>query len=123
MTDHAQEPQRRDSDRGERQALNLARHLNERHSDTVLFLARCAAGRPDATVEELLAVDRDGVTLSIDGSTTTVRIRFPAAGSDEPTEARSRLRQLLHATRTAHPGEALTSLEQGLHDSPPLRHH
>lgn len=114
MSDHAHEPEGSRSERAERQALNLARHLNERYPDTVLFLARNAAGQPAAMAAELLAVDSDGVTLCIDGSAPAVRICFPATGSAEPTEARSRLRQLVQATRAAHPSEALTSLEEQL---------
>lgn len=47
------------------QARNLARHLNERHPDTMLFLAQQAAGRPSANAAELTAVDEAGVTFTV----------------------------------------------------------
>jgi hypothetical protein len=100
--------------RAERAAINLARHLNERHPDTVLFLARFAGGQRDAASSELLAVDDAGVTLRTAGSERQVRIGFdPAAG--QPPDARGRLRQLLLATRSAHPEAPMTSLEETAH--------
>lgn len=105
------------SDRAQRQAVNMARHLNERHPDTVLFLARYAAEQPDATTAALVAVDADGITLTIGGSGQQVRVSFDAvAASGQATDARSRLRQLLQATRAAHPGTPLTSLEEQHHE-------
>jgi Protein of unknown function (DUF2470) len=38
----------------------VVKHLNGKHPDTVLFLARHAAGVSDAVEAELLAVDPDG---------------------------------------------------------------
>ena len=40
---------------------NVLKHLNAKHADTVLFLARDAAGVADAVDVELVAADPDGV--------------------------------------------------------------
>ncbi len=57
---------------------NFLKHLNNRHPDTVLFLARCIAGVPDALEALLLAVDADGIEVRVrdtQGSGST-RLRF-----------------------------------------------
>lgn len=101
----------RHSERADRQAANLARHLNQRHPDTVLFLVRCAAGQRNATTAELLAVEDAGVTVTSDAVSEPVQIAFgETVGS--PTDARSRLRHLLEVTRAANAHYPLTSLEQ-----------
>jgi putative heme iron utilization protein len=112
--DHPPEDEERG--RAARQATNLARHLNERHPDTVLFLARYAAGHRQATTANLLSVDTDGITLTIDGSEQEVRVPFDTAiASSQTADARSRLRRLLEATRAANSGIPLTSLEKQFH--------
>jgi hypothetical protein len=103
----------RSSGRPARQAGNLARHLNERHPDTVLFLARHAGGQRDATHAELLAVDDTGLTVSIDAAKEPVQIAFGDT-ADSATDARSRLRELLLVTRAANAQYPLTILERQL---------
>ena len=109
------------SERADRQAANLARHLNQRYPDTVLFLVRYAAGQRNATTAELLAVAEAGVTVMSDAVSEPVHIAFDeAAGS--PTDARSRLRHLLEVTRAANAHYPLTSLEQQMRPSPGTPH-
>lgn len=98
------------ADRSQRQAVNLARHLNDRYSDTVLFLARFAGAAADATHAQLLAVDETGLTLTTDVSDKPVHISFPSAGGQ--AEVRARVAALLGTTRVVHPDEPLTSFEQ-----------
>lgn len=98
------------ADRSQRQAVNLARHLNDRYSDTVLFLARFAGGATDATHAQLLAVDGTGLTLTTDVRDEPVHISFPSARGH--ADGRARVAGLLGTIRVAHPNEPLTSLEQ-----------
>lgn len=106
-----------DDDRGSRQAANLARHLNERYPDTVLFLARRAAGRPEATAAVLSSIDDDHLTLSLELPTEFTDVRVPLP-TGEGLDARRRLAELLRVTRAGSPGEPLTSLEQQLAHGP-----
>lgn len=96
--------------RAQDQARNLERHLNARHPDTILFLARLAAGRPAADAAELTVVDEAGGTLAVRtaGETEAVRVAFPPVSG---TDLRSRFGALLQATRAADPAGPLTSLE------------
>jgi hypothetical protein len=98
------------ADRSQRQAVNLARHLNDRYGDTVLFLARFAGGATDATHAQLLAVDETRLTLTTDVRDEPVHISFPSAGGH--AEVRARIEGLLDTIRVARPNEPLTSLEQ-----------
>ena len=99
--------------RAERQAVNLARHLDERHPDTVLFLARSCDGHAEATSAELLAVADAGVTLSTDLSAEPVHLPFDTSPG-QPADPRGRFRRLLETARSQRPDEPLTSLEQQL---------
>lgn len=93
-------------------AENVVRHLNRKHPDTVLFLARRAAGVTDAVDAELHTVDREGVDIAVrqaQGS-TTVRLDFPTPINAVP-DVRLQLRSLLHKARQAAPDDPLTSLE------------
>lgn len=108
--DAASQPPGTAADRSQRQAVNLARHLNECYSDTLLFLARFAGVAPDATHAQLLAIDETGLTLTTDVRDEPVHISFPSAGGHP--DVRARIGGLLGATRVAHPNEPLTSLEQ-----------
>ena len=99
-----------DDPRAQAQARNLARHLNGRHPDTVLFLARQAAGRPAAVAAELVAVDAAGVTLSVDADGRTEQIQVPFPPSEG--QVRARLGALLRQARAGDPDGPLTSLEQ-----------
>jgi putative heme iron utilization protein len=83
-----------------RNVENLLKHLNRKHPDTVLFLARRAAGASDAVDAEMVAVDRDGVDLAVrraQGS-TTARLAFAAPIAAAP-DLRLRLRDLLSKAR------------------------
>ena len=88
------------------------RHLNRKHPDTVLFLARHVAGASDAVDAELLGVDRDGVDIVVrDGTgSTAARLEFGAPISDVP-DLRIQLQGLLGKARHAAPDKPLTSLE------------
>lgn len=46
--------------RAQDQARNLARHLNDRHPDTILFLAQQAADRPPLTRPSSRPLNRRG---------------------------------------------------------------
>ncbi len=62
-------------------------HFNANHPDTVLLLARFAAGCQAATDAEAVAVDTEGVdfTVRLDDGSGTARLRFeqPATTADE----------------------------------------
>lgn len=100
------------SDSSGRQSANLARHLNGQHPQTVLLLARHAAGgRPDATTAELTGADDDGLTLTAATPDGQVELRLPLP--DGP-DVRGRIAALLAATRAGLPDDGsvpLTSLE------------
>ena len=92
---------------------NILKHLNRRHADTVLFLARRAARVSDAVDAELIAVDREGVTMAVrqTAGSTTARLPFTAAIDSVP-DLRFQLRHLLGKARADAPSEPLTSLEE-----------
>jgi hypothetical protein len=91
----------------------VLKHINGKHADTVLFLARHAAGVSDAIEAKLLAVDPDGVDIAVRHplGSSTARLQFTAA-IDAVPELRLQLRVLLAKARAAAPDEPLTSLEQ-----------
>jgi hypothetical protein len=96
-----------------RSAENLLKHLNRKHPDTVLFLARRASGVSDAVHAELLVVDRDGVDIAVrqaQGS-TTARLEFTEPINAVP-DVRLRLSDLLSMAPQVAPDEPLTSLEE-----------
>jgi hypothetical protein len=88
-------------------------HLNLKHADTVLFLAKHAAEVPDVVGAQLRVADRDGVDLSVQqaSGSTTVRLEFSAAIEAVP-DLRLQIRGLLGEAREAAPDEPLTSLEE-----------
>jgi hypothetical protein len=92
---------------------NVLRHLNRKHPDTVLFLARHAAGASDAIDAELVAVDREGVDIAVrqPPGSSNVRLQFTAAINAVP-DLQLQLRALLGTARAAAPDEELTSLEE-----------
>lgn len=102
-----------ENERAARQGANLARHLNQSYPDTVLFLARHAAGRPDAVEARLDSVTADELVLTVTaaGGTAVVRVPLSAAPGAAP-DVRGRVRALLAVARQAAPGEPLTSLEK-----------
>ncbi len=91
---------------------NLLKHLNRKHADTVLFLARHAGGVSDGVAAELHTVDRNGVEIMVrqpQGS-TTARLPF-SERIDTAPDLRHQVRDLLAKARAAAPDEPLTSLE------------
>lgn len=103
-----------DGDRLARQSANLARHLNDRHPDTVLFLARHAAGRIGATSATVLAADATGLALSVESPGGADDRLLPFEPATGPGDVRQLVAQLLLATRAALPPGSnvpLTSLE------------
>jgi putative heme iron utilization protein len=95
------------------QIQKVLKHLNGKHADTVLFLARHAAGVADAVEAELLRVDSDGVDIAVRQPlrSSTARLQFAEAIHAAP-EFRLQLRGLLDKARAAAPDEPPTSLEQ-----------
>ena len=97
-------------ERAKRQSANLARHLDDRYADTVLLLARHAAGRSDAVSASVIAAVPAGLTLAVrtaDGE-EQVQLPFPAG----TTDVRAAVRELLRTTRAGLPADVpLTSLE------------
>jgi putative heme iron utilization protein len=91
----------------------MLNHLNGKHADTILFVARHAAGVPDAIGAELVAVDPDGVDLAVRNAraSSIARLEFDAAISGVP-DFQLQLRGLLATARSAAPDEPLTSLEE-----------
>ena len=92
---------------------NVLKHLNHKHPDTVLFLARRAASVSDAVEAEMVSVDRDGVDIAVRQARgwTTTRLEFNAPINVAP-DLRLRLRDVLGEARQATPDEPLTSLEE-----------
>lgn len=92
---------------------NVLKHLNGKHADTVLFLARHVAGASDAVEAQLFAVDPDGVDLAVRQAlgSSTARLQFTAAINAVP-DFQLQLRGLLATARAAAPDEPLTSLEE-----------
>lgn len=91
----------------------VLKHINGKHPDTVLFLARHEAGASDAFEATLLAVDADGVDIAVQQplGRSTGRLQFTSP-IDAVPDFRLQLRSLLGKARAAAPDEPLTSLEQ-----------
>ena len=91
---------------------NLARHLNDRYPDTVLFLARSLAARPKTTVAGIIALDRQGIQLVFrDGQhSDSIRVAFPPS-TDGAVSLREQVAGLVATARTADPKGTLASLE------------
>ena len=91
---------------------NVLRHLNGKHPDVVLFLARHAAGASDAIDAALVAVDRYGVDITVRQETGSRTARLPfSAAIDAVPDLQRQLRAFLDQARAAAPDEPLTSLE------------
>ena len=87
-------------------------HLNQRHPDTVLFLARHLAGDPGMQVAELVDVHADQLVLRTGTPGQLVTASVPlgsVVGSRADLVAE--LRRLLLIARAAAPDEPVTSLE------------
>lgn len=89
-------------------------HFNANHADTVLLLARHAAGVPDASDAEALTVDTAGVDFQVVAARLTVRARAEFATSvTTAAEVTAAVMTLVGAARSAAPGDyPLTSLER-----------
>lgn len=102
-----------DDDRAARQGANLARHLNQSYPDSVLFLARLAGGKPDATAAELVSLTDAELLFQVTtaGAVQPVRVPLPPA-ADTGDDVRARVRELLRLTRLNSPDAPVTSLEE-----------
>jgi Protein of unknown function (DUF2470) len=103
---------------------NVVSHLNGKHADTVLFLARRAAGVTDAADAELRTVDRHGVDIAVrqPHGSTTVRLDV-LAPINATSDLRLQLRRVLHKARQAAPVEPMTSLESEIASGKPSARH
>lgn len=99
------------SEREQREAVNLARHLNDSYADTVLLLAH-AAGRPSASAARVALITEGEMELDAadDGR---VHVPLPNPGDS----LRQRVRAAIAAARVALPDAPVTALEQRMnHD-------
>lgn len=105
------------------ESRNILRHLNGRHPDTVLFLARHAAGITDAVEAELVTANSDGVDIAVKRArgSSTCRLQFTEAIASM-SELRLQIRGLMIAARAAAPQEPLTSLEEEMASRTPGHH-
>lgn len=87
-------------------------HLNQRHSDTVLFLARHLTGDPRMPAAELVDVHADQMVLrtGTPGELTTISVTLDSVVASR-AELVAELQRLLLIARAATPDEPLTSLE------------
>lgn len=94
------------SEREQREAVNLARHLNDSYADAVLLLAH-AAGRPSAAAASVALITEGEMELDAAGDG---RVRVPLPNPGDPL--RQRVRAAVAAARAALPDAPLTALEQ-----------
>ena len=87
-------------------------HLNQRHPDTVLFLARHLAGDSGMLLAELVDVHADQLVLRMGapGEFTTISFTLDSVVASR-AELVAELRRILLNARAATPDEPLTSLE------------
>jgi hypothetical protein len=87
-------------------------HLNQRHPDTVMFLARHLIGDEQPTDAQLVGIKGDqlltGVTTT--GCSQTVPLPLTTAVASR-SELVDQIAAMLRAAREARPDEPLTSLE------------
>lgn len=95
-------------------------HLNQRHPDTVLFLARHLAGDPGMRVAELVDVHADQLVIQIgvpgELAATTFTLGSAVASRSELV---AELRRILLIARAAASDEPLTSLEADINSHHP----
>jgi hypothetical protein len=86
-------------------------HLNQRHPDTVLFLARHFIGDEQPTDAQLVGINGDQLVIGVTttGGSRTVPLPLTAAVASR-SELVDQLAAMLRAAREA-PDEPLTSLE------------
>lgn len=97
-------------------ADELVEHLNAHHADTVLFLVRHAAARPDADGAEIAEIGRAGVEIDViaGADRSRTRLAFPAVVS-VLGDIHDQLVAILAATRDRVGDlEPITSLEREL---------
>jgi hypothetical protein len=87
-------------------------HLNQRHPDTVLFLARHFVGDEHPTDAQLVGIKADQLVIGVTttGGSRTVPLPLTAAVASR-SELVDQLAAMLRAAREARPDEPLTSLE------------
>ena len=87
-------------------------HLNERHPDTVLFLARHLTGDEYLTAARLRRVQGTQLLIEVTRTdrSTTVPLTLRAAAASR-SELVDQLAAILRDAREARPDESLTSLE------------
>jgi hypothetical protein len=87
-------------------------HLNQRHPDTVLFLARHLIGDEQPTDAQLVGIKADRLLIGVTttGRSRTVPLPLTAAVASR-SELVDQLAAMLRAAREARPDEPLTSLE------------
>jgi Domain of unknown function (DUF2470) len=99
------------------------KHLNERHPDTVRFLASYATGNREMLAAELMAVENDQLTFSFETPHGSARGQLTLTA---PVRSRSdllaQLTDVLAAARAAAPSEPLTSLESHISDERSASH-
>ena len=101
-------------------------HLNQRHPDTVLFLARHFIGDEQPTDAQLVGIKGDQLVIGVTttGGSRTVPLPLTAAVASR-SELVDQIAAMLQAARAARPDEPLTSLEidiPGPHAADGARH-
>jgi DNA-binding LacI/PurR family transcriptional regulator len=87
-------------------------HLNLRHPDTVLFLARHFVGEEQLTDAHLAGIKGDQLVIGVTttGGSRTVPLPLTSAVASR-SELGDQMAAMLQAAREARPDEPLTSLE------------
>jgi hypothetical protein len=87
-------------------------HLNQRHPDTVMFLARYLIGDEQPTDAQLVGIKGDQLMIGVTttGGSRTVPLPLTAAVASR-SELVDQIAAMLRAAREARPDEPLTSLE------------
>ena len=94
-------------------------HLNQRHPDTVLFLARQLAGDAGMQSAELVDVHADQLVLRAGTPWELATVSFTLSSLvGSRAELVAELRRILQIARTAAPDEPLTSLEADIASRP-----
>lgn len=94
-------------------------HLNQRHPDTILFLARTVAGQPDAASAQIATVEGNQIVFDVRTADRhlTVGVRTPSSVTSRQ-DLVTQIARLLRQGRSTSPEDALTSLES----HPRVRH-
>jgi hypothetical protein len=98
-------------------------HLNQRHPDTVLFLARHLADEAGVAAAALVDVDGDRLTVRVDTADGRRTMTVPLP---RPVQSRAdllpQLLEMLRMARTGTPTVPLTSLESVIEARPSGAH-